>query len=73
MLAGIGPDTALGRVVAIRSEADKEILKHFTREQNRIRDEWLLKCANQIPETDMAKILDGFKNAFIQMAGGDNH
>ena len=73
MLAGIGPDTALGRVVAIRSETDNEILKHFTKEQNRIRNEWLLKRAKHMAETDMAKILDGFKQAFIQMAGGDNH
>lgn len=73
MLAGIAPDTALGRVVAIRSETDEEILKHFTREQNRIRNEWLLKRTKHITETDMAKILDGFKHMFIQMAGGDNH
>ena len=73
MLAGIGPDTPLGRVVAIRSETDQEVLKHFTREQNRIRDEWLLKRMKKIPEADMAKILDGFKNMFIRMAGGENH
>lgn len=73
MLAGIGPDTALGRIVAIRSETDKEILKHFTKEQNRIRDAWLVKRMKQIPDVDMTKILDGFKNAFIQMAGGINN
>ena len=31
LLSGIGPDTALGRIVAIRAEEDEEILKHFTR------------------------------------------
>lgn len=30
LLSGIGPDTALGRIVAIRAEEDEEILKHFT-------------------------------------------
>lgn len=70
MLAGIAPDTALGRIVAIRSETDQEILKHFTKEQNRIRNEWIAKRMKYISNVDMAQILNGFKNAFIQMAGG---
>ena len=34
------PETPLGRVVSIRSENDKEVLKNFTKEQHRIRNEW---------------------------------
>jgi len=40
LLAGIMPETPLGRVVSIRSENDKEVLKNFTKEQHRIRNEW---------------------------------
>ena len=40
LLAGISPDTVLGRVVAIRSETDKNVIKHFTADQRRIYDEW---------------------------------
>lgn len=40
LLAGIMPETPLGQVVSIRSESDKDILKNFTQEQHRIRDEW---------------------------------
>ena len=40
ILAGLAPETPLGRVVAIRSETDKDVLKGFTREQKRIHDEW---------------------------------
>ena len=36
LLTGIGPETPLGRIVAIRAEDDKEMLKQFTPEQNRI-------------------------------------
>ncbi|MEI3239822.1 MAG: hypothetical protein V8S32_07290 [Lachnospiraceae bacterium] len=43
LLSGIGPETALGRVVAIRSETDPDILKHYTPEQRRIRDSWMAK------------------------------
>lgn len=40
LLACLSADTALGRIVAIRSETDGEILKKFTKGQREIRDEW---------------------------------
>ena len=49
---------------------DKEVLKHFTKEQKRIRNEWKTRRAKQIKPEDMKEILEGFKKAFISMAGG---
>lgn len=69
LLSGIGPDTPLGRIVAIRSETDKKVLKHFTKDQKRIRNEWMRRKAKRVSEADMEKILDGFKQAFLDMAG----
>lgn len=43
LLAGIMPKTPLGQMVSIRSEEDKDILKTFTNEQHRIRNEWRSK------------------------------
>jgi hypothetical protein len=40
LLIGIMPKTPLGQIVSIRSEEDKEMLKNFTEEQHRIRNEW---------------------------------
>lgn len=40
LLIGIMPETPLGQIVSIRSEEDKEILKNFTTDQHRIRNEW---------------------------------
>lgn len=40
LLAGIAPETPLGRMVAIRSETDKETIKHFSKDQKRIYNEW---------------------------------
>ncbi|WP_102400209.1 Gp15 family bacteriophage protein [Haloimpatiens massiliensis] len=40
LLAGIMPKTPLGEVVNVRSEENKDILKNFTPEQHRIRNEW---------------------------------
>lgn len=51
LLSGIGPDTALGRVVAIRSEEDREVLKRFSPAQRRIRADWQRKlAARRAPE-----------------------
>lgn len=40
LLAGIMSDTPLGQIISIRSEGDENILKSFTPEQHRIRNEW---------------------------------
>lgn len=68
LLVGIAPETPLGRVVAIRSETDKDILKQFSREQHRIRNEWRSRRAKQVLPGNMEEALDSFKRAFISMA-----
>ena len=70
LLSGISPDTALGRIVAIRAEEDKDILKHFTPEQRRIRNEWRTRQAKKISPEERDKFLESMKQAFIDMAGG---
>ena len=70
LLSGISPDTALGRIVAIRAEEDKDILKHFTPEQRRIRNEWRTRQAKKISPEERDKFLEAMKQAFIDMAGG---
>lgn len=70
LLVGISPDTALGRIVSIRAEDNKEHLKHFTKDQRRIRSEWRQKRAKQVSLEDRDKMLEQLKQAFISMAGG---
>lgn len=70
LLVGLGPDTALGRIVSIRAEEDKEILKNFTKEQKRIRSAWRNRHAKSVPRKNIMKMLEEMKTAFIQMAGG---
>lgn len=36
LLSGLKPDTPLGNIVSIRSETNKDILKHFTKEQKKL-------------------------------------
>lgn len=40
LLGGLMSDTPLGAMIEIRSESDSEMLKRFTPEQHRIRNEW---------------------------------
>lgn len=70
LLSGLGPDTPLGRIVQIRAEDNKETLKHFSKEQHRIRNEWLAKEAKAVPKEQMEDVLEQLKDAFISMAGG---
>lgn len=70
LLAGIGPETPLGRIVTIRSESDAETLKHFTKEQRKIHDEWLIKRAKSMSKEKMDDIMNQLKDTFIKMAIG---
>ena len=72
LLAGLGPETPLGRIVSIRAEEDEDILKHFSKEQHRIRNEWRKKRAQSVSEEELASVLENLKNAFISLAGGKN-
>ncbi|WP_431731835.1 Gp15 family bacteriophage protein [Anaerotruncus colihominis] len=69
LLSGLDPNTALGRIVAIRAEDDKDMLKAFTPEQRRIRNEYRNKAAKQVSKEEMARVLEAYKQAFIKMAG----
>ncbi len=71
LLIGISPDTALGRIVAIRAENDKDVLKHFSKEQLRIRNEWRTRNAKRVEPGNMEDILEQLKQGFISMAGGE--
>ena len=70
LIAGLSPETALGRVVAIRSETDKDIIKHYTKDQRRIYDDWRNRETKEMDgetfETEMA----GLEKMFAAMCGG---
>lgn len=70
LLSGLSPETPLGRIVSIRSEDDKEILKHFSKEQKRIRSEWRNRRAKKVSEEELAVMLEQLKQGFMAMAGG---
>lgn len=72
-LSGLGSETPLGRIVSIRAEEDEEVLKHFTKEQHRIRNDWRKKQAKNVSEKQLHNVLESLKNTFISMTGEKNN
>ena len=70
MLSGLSPDTALGRIVAIRSEKDENVIKHFTMEQKRIYDEWRDSAAKKITVENFADQMADLEKMMAAMVGG---
>lgn len=67
LLAGIAPDTALGRVVEIRSEKDSDVIKNFTADQRRIYEEWRQYRVSTISEDQFQKEMDNLEKMFAAM------
>lgn len=75
LLTGIAPDTALGRMVAIRSETDKDVIKHFTRDQKRIYDEWRNRKAEHVLQEpgNYEKQMKQLETMMAALCGGGKH
>lgn len=67
LLSGIMPDTPLGQIVSYRSEKDPKRIKEFTKEQKRIRNDWLkrrnLKSSNG-KNADLLAMQESLKQMF---------
>jgi hypothetical protein len=65
-------DTPLGAVIAIRSEDNQDVLKTFSPEKRRMRDQWRLhiaqKRASTLTKEEKKKQILELKNMFMQLA-----
>lgn len=68
LLSGIMPKTPLGQIVSIRSEEDEDMLKNFTKEQHKIRDDWRKRQIEEMTEEEKEEQIKDiyilFKQAF---------
>ena len=70
LLTGIMPETPLGQIVSIRSEEDKEMLKNYTKEQHKIRNDWrnrvnpIRDMSDEEKEEELRKVQEIFAKAF---------
>lgn len=69
-ITGLDTKSPLGRIIAIRAEEDPEVLKSFTKDQHRVRNEWRQRKARQMPQESVDAFLESMKRAFLYMAGG---
>lgn len=70
LLVGLGPNTILGRIVSIRAEDDREVLKNFTKDQKRIRNEYRLKKTKRPGnKKEVEKASEMFEKVFLEMTG----
>lgn len=69
LLSGLLPDTPLGKIVGIRAEKDPQILKLFSKEQRKIRNDWQRRKIQKRREDPNAykAYIDGFQ-AFCKAA-----
>lgn len=68
LLSGLGPNTSLARLVEIRLEDDKDILKNFTPSQYRIRNQWRYRKTKEVTQEDVGTFLEQMKQTFISMS-----
>lgn len=64
LLAGIMPKTPLGQMVSIRSEENNDMLKNFTPEQHKIRNEWRNRQVKTMSDEEKEETLKELQNIF---------
>ena len=73
LLGGLMHDTPLGAIIEIRSETSPDILKHFSSEQNKIRNEWrsyiTKKKYDSMTTEEKNKQINDLKSMFKSMSG----
>ncbi|MBS5661936.1 MAG: hypothetical protein KHW79_11780 [Clostridiales bacterium] len=71
MVSGLMEDTPLGRIVSIRSEKDSDVIRKFTPEQKRIRNEWMnFRLQQQTNENDIKQSMKNLQTMLANMFRG---
>nr|DAN97715.1 MAG TPA: hypothetical protein [Caudoviricetes sp.] len=67
LLSGLAPETPLGRVVAIRAETNKEVIKNFTPEQKKINKEYQRRIANGMSKEKYKREMERLEKEIARM------
>lgn len=65
-LSGLNEKTALGKIVAIRSEKDPKMIREMSAEQKRIRREWEKRQMKNYKQEDYERIMRDMSAGFIK-------
>ncbi len=71
LLAGIMPETPLGNIVSVRAEKDPKVIKGFTKEQRKVRNDWILKRNEKLRSDPVAynNYISNLQNFFANTFG----
>lgn len=69
LLNGLNESTPLVRVVQIRTETDKEVLKEFTPDQRRMNSEWQKRAAFRRSKEEVDQFIKSMQRVFQGMSG----
>lgn len=70
LLAGLSPETPLGRMVAIRSESDDNVIEHFTADQKKIWNAWRNRKAENMTQTEYDQQMIELERMMVALCGG---
>lgn len=73
LVSGLMDDTPLGRVVAVRCETDREIIRHFSPWQRQVRAEWSAQRAKALAKQDKdsnIKVMQCVEATIAKLFGG---
>ena len=70
LLAGLSPETPLGRMVAIRSELDDNVIEHFTADQKKIWNAWRNRKAENMTQTEYDQQMIELERIMAALCGG---
>ena len=70
LLAGLSPETPLGRMVAIRSESDDNVIEHFTEDQKKIWNAWRNRKAENMTQTEYDQQMIELERMMAALCGG---
>ena len=73
LLAGLSPETPLGRMVAIRSESDDNVIEHFTADQKKIWNAWRNRKAENMTQTEYDQQMIELERMLAALCGGGSN
>lgn len=66
-ISGLGPETALGNLVRIRSEKDPDTIKKFNESEKRIRNEWVSKHVREMSPEEYDRAMKNLERILTSM------
>lgn len=70
LLSGLSAESPLGRIVQIRSETDRKVIRKFSPHQRKIYSDWQKKQVHSVSISDRDRFLEEIKQMFIGTAKG---